>query len=129
MNIFDTYTHSLLIELNNNSVEYMIVGGYAVNYYGYRRTTGDIDLWIKPENSINKKNILQSLRNLGVDDDTFNQLNKLDFSKPLLFMDGEEPFKIDFMNLFPVLTLMRRGNKRHSQRLMEFQSHLYISTI
>jgi predicted nucleotidyltransferase len=50
MNIFDDYTHNLLKELNNNKVEYIVVGGYAVNYHGYRRTTGDIDLWIKPEN-------------------------------------------------------------------------------
>jgi len=97
MNIFDDYTHNLLNELNKNNVEYLVVGGYAVNFHGYRRTTGDIDLWIKPENEANKKNIIQSLRNLFVEENILEQLNALDFSKPIVFIDGEEPFKIDFM--------------------------------
>jgi hypothetical protein len=50
MNIFEGYTFNLIRELNFNKVEYLVVGGYAVNYHGYRRTAGDIDLWIKPEN-------------------------------------------------------------------------------
>ena len=97
MNIFDDYTHNLLNELNKNNVEYIVVGGYAVNFHGYRRTTGDIDLWIRPENGINKNNIIQSLRNLKVEETILDQLKALDFSKPIVFIDGEEPFKIDFM--------------------------------
>ena len=97
MNVFDEYTHNLLAELNKNSVEYLVVGGYAVNFHGYRRTTGDIDLWIKPDNTINKNKIIQSLRNLGIEENTLVQLSELDFSKPVVFIDGEEPYKIDFM--------------------------------
>jgi len=32
--------------LNRAGVEYLLVGGYAVNYYGYHRFTEDIDFWI-----------------------------------------------------------------------------------
>jgi hypothetical protein len=32
--------------LNSNSAEYLLVGGYAVNHYGYSRATGDMDIWI-----------------------------------------------------------------------------------
>ncbi len=32
--------------LNENRVEYLLVGGYAVGYYGYPRATGDLDIWI-----------------------------------------------------------------------------------
>lgn len=32
--------------LNLNEVEYLLVGGYAVGYYGYPRATGDLDIWI-----------------------------------------------------------------------------------
>jgi predicted nucleotidyltransferase len=97
MNIFDAYTFDLIKELNQNEVEYLVVGGYAVNYHGYRRTTGDIDLWIKPENGINKDRILLCLMNLGVSQEMIDQLRKLDFSKPVVFVDGVEPYKIDFM--------------------------------
>jgi hypothetical protein len=32
--------------LNSKGVEYLLVGGYAVGYYGYPRATGDMDIWI-----------------------------------------------------------------------------------
>jgi hypothetical protein len=32
--------------LNRAGVEYLLVGGYAVNHYGYHRFTEAIDFWI-----------------------------------------------------------------------------------
>jgi len=32
--------------LNSNEVEYLVIGGYAVNYYGYARATADLDIWV-----------------------------------------------------------------------------------
>jgi len=32
--------------LTFHGVEYLVVGGYAVGYYGYPRATGDLDIWI-----------------------------------------------------------------------------------
>ena len=32
--------------LNHAGVEYLLVGGFAVNHYGYHRFTEDIDFWI-----------------------------------------------------------------------------------
>ena len=32
--------------LNSNEVEYLLVGGYAVGYYGYPRATGDMDVGV-----------------------------------------------------------------------------------
>ena len=32
--------------LKEHKVRYLLIGGYAVNYYGYIRTTGDMDIWI-----------------------------------------------------------------------------------
>lgn len=39
--------------LNLKKVEYLIIGGYAVVYHGYPRSTGDLDIWISnaPENA------------------------------------------------------------------------------
>lgn len=36
-----------------NKVEYLLIGGYAVGYYGYPRPTGDMDVWVamSPENA------------------------------------------------------------------------------
>jgi predicted nucleotidyltransferase len=39
--------------LNSSKVEYLVVGGYAVNYYGFSRATADLDIWIaiSPKNA------------------------------------------------------------------------------
>jgi Nucleotidyl transferase of unknown function (DUF2204) len=50
--------------LNQNQVEYMIVGGLAVNYHGFQRATGDIDIWYNP-NEVNYEKLLKSIRNFG----------------------------------------------------------------
>ena len=97
MNIFVTYTHDLLHQLNLNEVPYIVVGGYAVNYHGYRRTTGDIDIWIKPSNENSKTQLLIALKNLGITEDKLQKLSQIDFTLPIVFVDGKEPYKIDFM--------------------------------
>ncbi|HET6569372.1 MAG TPA: nucleotidyltransferase [Rhodothermales bacterium] len=42
-----------LKSLNEQNVKYLLVGGYAVGYYGYPRATADIDVWIAsdPQNA------------------------------------------------------------------------------
>ena len=37
-----------LISLERFNVRYILVGGYAVIYHGYNRTTGDLDIWVEP---------------------------------------------------------------------------------
>lgn len=37
----------LLETFEKYQVRYLIVGGFAVNRYGYKRTTGDIDIYLK----------------------------------------------------------------------------------
>ncbi len=51
-----------LLALNN--VEYLLIGGYAVAYYGYSRPTGDMDVWIaiSPRNA---QRVVTALREFG----------------------------------------------------------------
>jgi hypothetical protein len=50
--------------LASNRVEYLLIGGYAVGYYGYPRPTGDMDVWIgvSPQNA---KRVVAALREFG----------------------------------------------------------------
>jgi hypothetical protein len=32
---------------NQKRVKYLLIGGYAVGFYGYPRATGDMDIWIE----------------------------------------------------------------------------------
>lgn len=59
--------------LNANEVEYLVVGGYAVGYYGNPRSTGDLDIWV----AVGSRNIQ---RLLGV-------LQEFGFSKESLPSD------------------------------------------
>lgn len=54
----------LLKSLNNLDVKYLVVGGYAVAYHGYPRTTGDIDIWIE-RSAENARRVLDALRDFG----------------------------------------------------------------
>jgi len=50
--------------LEKYQVEYVLVGGFAVNYYGYIRTTQDIDILIFPSSN-NAKKMMDVLEEFG----------------------------------------------------------------
>ena len=52
--------------LNAHQVEYLLIGGYAVGYYGYPRATADMDFWIAV-NPGNADKIVAVLREFGFD--------------------------------------------------------------
>jgi predicted nucleotidyltransferase len=50
--------------LNANKVEYLLIGGYAVGYYGYPRATADMDIWIAM-NPANAARVVTVLKEFG----------------------------------------------------------------
>jgi len=96
MNIFLKEHHLLLEKLINAGVEFIIIGGYAVNYHGYNRTTGDLDLWIKPDND-NRDILLTVLDRFGFDNKSLEKLHNTDFSQPFVFNFWERPHKVDIL--------------------------------
>lgn len=80
--------------LNENNVKYLVVGGYAVNLYGYPRYTKDIDfwVWISEENA---ENLEKTLKDFG-----FGSLGFIrgDFLDPENVVHiGREPNRIDII--------------------------------
>ncbi len=55
MNLFIEKHQELIKLLISNNVEFIIIGGYSVIFHGYKRTTGDIDIWLNPTNENKKK--------------------------------------------------------------------------
>lgn len=51
--------------LEDEGVAYLLIGGYAVGYYGYPRATADMDIWIAvdPENA---KRTFNALHRFGM---------------------------------------------------------------
>jgi len=52
--------------LNKHNVEYMLIGGVAVGFYGFPRSTADIDFWYNPT-IVNFHNIIKALDEFGVE--------------------------------------------------------------
>jgi predicted nucleotidyltransferase len=96
MNIFFEEHQKVLTVLIEHKVHFMLIGGYAVNYHGYSRTTGDMDVWIKPDNE-NKLLLLQALLKLGFDEAGIKEIESWDFTKPQLFHILDKPYRTDFL--------------------------------
>ena len=52
--------------LNKSKVQYMIIGGVAVNVHGYTRATGDLDIWYN-STKVNYINLLKAINEFGYD--------------------------------------------------------------
>ena len=46
MDVFDEGLLNFWKALYDNEVEYLLIGGYAINFHGYQRFTGDVDIWL-----------------------------------------------------------------------------------
>lgn len=80
--------------LNSNEVEYLLIGGYAVGYYGFPRATGDIDFWvaISPKNA---EKMVLVLKEFGFDVPEVARENFL--KKDQVFRLGAPPFRIEVL--------------------------------
>jgi hypothetical protein len=96
VNILVREHKEMLLVLVKHEVEFMLIGGYAVIYYGYGRTTEDMDIWIKPDNE-NKVKLMNALNEIGIIEDNISQLSNIDFTKVNVFSLGVKPYKIDFL--------------------------------
>jgi hypothetical protein len=45
---------------------FIVVGGIAVNYHGYTRTTGDVDIWLE-DTVINREKFVAALGDYGIE--------------------------------------------------------------
>jgi predicted nucleotidyltransferase len=96
MNIFLEEHLEILEFLIKHKVRFLLIGGYAVIIHGYRRTTGDMDLWLEPTNE-NKLLFINALRDLNFEDEALEHIQSLDFREPQVLMFGEQPQRIDFL--------------------------------
>lgn len=96
--IFRNHVHlEMLTTLLQHGVEFLIVGGYAVILHGYVRTTGDLDIWVKPTNE-NKMRLLKVFSELQFDPESIEAVKNMDFKNVVVFHIGDEPDRIDFLS-------------------------------
>jgi len=56
--------------MNEENVDYVILGGHAVIAHGFLRTTGDVDIFVRPSVE-NAKRLLTVMNRYGYTDDEF----------------------------------------------------------
>lgn len=97
-NIFNEDFRDFINALNKHQVEYLLVGGYAVILNGYRRTTGDMDIWVKvtPENH---RKLLNAYLSFGLPTIDISEENFLNNNEIEVFTYGIPPVSIDIMKI------------------------------
>jgi len=96
MNITHPAHQEMLYAMLDNNVDFILVGGYAVIYHGYVRTTGDMDIWLRPDNT-NKLKLLEVFKLLGFDPEGVKIIDDKDFTSVVVFHVGDVPERIDFL--------------------------------
>jgi hypothetical protein len=78
--------------LSSSKVEYLVIGGYAVNYYGFARATADLDIWIAIDPG-NAERVAGVLRQFG-----FAQASAAAFLEPgKIIRMGVPPIRLEIL--------------------------------
>jgi len=73
MDILDEDLLKFWAGLNKDHVQYIMVGGFAVNLHGHTRATDDLDLWLK-DTKTNRKNLGKAFTEIGYGDVSFENI-------------------------------------------------------
>ena len=95
-NVFNPDFVEFLQCLHLESVEAILVGGYAVVLHGYFRTTGDMDIWVRP--SLENYNRLKAACAVfGLPTEAISKAAFLNTENTDVFTFGRPPLAIDIL--------------------------------
>lgn len=95
-NIFNRDFQDFLKAFNNNDVDYILLGGYAVILHGYSRTTGDMDVLVRKSKQ-NYEKIVTAFLEFGMPTFDMTEENFLKNKNVDVFSFGVPPISIDIM--------------------------------
>jgi hypothetical protein len=98
----------LIKALNARSVEFVIIGAFALAYHGRPRATGDLDVWIRPT-SENAKRLLQALADFGI---ASIGLTESDVLSGKVVQLGDPPVRVDLLTDLDGLTPEQTWSQR-----------------
>ncbi|WP_219225875.1 nucleotidyltransferase [Pedobacter antarcticus] len=111
MNLFIEKHQDLLKELLLKKVDFIVIGGYSVIFHGYARSTGDVDLWLRPDN-INKLKLIDVLSQMNFDEEDILHIAELDFEKHIVFSMWDEPEKVDFLTRISMIEFEQADQRK-----------------
>lgn len=107
--------------LNSKRVEYLLVGGYAVGYYGYPRATADIDIWI----AIHPRNagkMVVVIREFGFDVEGLSE--ELFLKEDNVVRMGVPPLRIEVLTTISGVNFDECYRERTTDTLDDIEVHI-----
>ena len=84
----------MLSEFLNSEVDFLLVGAYALAAHGYPRSTGDMGLWVRADESTGPR-VYEALQRFGA---PLHNLDISDLCRPgIVFQMGLPPVRIDIL--------------------------------
>ena len=120
--------------LNKHGVDYLVVGGAAVNFYGHRRPSGpvvshpdltiDLDFWYNPTIE-NFHKLIEALANLEVDT---TELKTIVFNPKSTYLKiPHDTFHTDFLPIIPGVNSFRDSKRNAEKSNVNGTEILFIS--
>ena len=120
MDVFDKEILNFWKSLQKNDVRYIMVGGFAINFHGFERYTGDLDIWIEDAKS-NRENLRKAFLDCGMGE--YFMLDKIQF------VPGWTEFKLINGLTLDILTEMKGLEKYTFSECLQMASVADIENV
>lgn len=90
--------NSIFSSFFQNKLQYIVIGGFAVNLYGYIRNTGDLDICIA-DSKENRINLRKAFIAIGIGD--------FEAIETMQFIAGWTEFKLDYGMRLDIMTSIK----------------------
>ncbi len=113
--------------LISHQVEFLLIGGHAVGYYGYVRATADMDIWVRSDAG-NASRIVSAIRDFGFSQ---RELNEELFLQPSRIVRmGVPPLRIELLTSISGVTFEECWQAREEIILDEAErSHHQLASL
>lgn len=109
-----------------NNLRYLLIGGYAVNYYGYTRNTEDMDIWLAPTGK-NKVAFINTLLCMNYSEKEVAPLRKEDFTRHFIGTIGSADAKLDVLTIVHHSISFDEAEKQ--KKTFEIQQGLFVNIV
>ena len=107
--------------LNAHQIEYLLVGGYAVSFHGYPRTTLDIDIWVAIQRE-NAEKIVDALREFGFESAQLTV--DLFLKRDQIVRMGNPPVRIEIMTTISGVSFKECYSERVTVIVDDIEIHI-----
>src|SRR5258706_1132472 len=107
-------------------LRYLLIGGYAVNYYVYNRNTADMDIWIAPNNQ-NRQLFINTLLCMSYSEQEVAPLYNEDFTQPFVGTIGSADSTLDILTVVHHTISFDEADDK--KKIFEIQQGLFLNIV